>query len=440
MSKDASSVAQEKQPVVFLLYGPLRTGGIETLIVRLANHYADRNFNVVLFCGDGGTLLPLIRKSVTVTTYNRTSELIVASRKIARDIQINSTILMVTFDPISAARGLALDVALRKKLKIKHVSGVFHPRAYFMSGERRDRVLLNYLVARAIGLDNLFFMNEECRSTHSARWKRNLSSSPILSLPISYQERKWVCRRSETLHVVSVGRLVNFKSYNLGIAKIVSECRERGVHLRWAIYGEGPLEDQMRHEISRLGVQDKIVFFGSLSYEMYSETISKYDIFVGMGTAALEASMLGVPTICATVDEPSSSYGYIYELPFGNVGEKIYGRPTNPIGDLVARYNLMPDSQRESVSDLCREYSKRYGIPEFVNSLESLKENYSGHNFQGRKYMVSLLYIFMTEGPIARGVRKLIGWLGKTEIDRRSDVSVLQPQKKQERFTGGEEK
>ena len=155
---------------IFLVYGSLRTGGIETLIVRIANFFVSIGARVSVCCTAGGELEYSLDSRVNIIFYSQANDLIEAVHACKAQIRPESTVLIMSFDPISAARALMVERALFKKdMKVAHISGVFHPRAYFMTGERKDRTLLNYLLARAIGKDRLFFMNEECRATHEVQ-------------------------------------------------------------------------------------------------------------------------------------------------------------------------------------------------------------------------------------------------------------------------------
>ncbi len=409
MVKEDSASPSAIKPTVFLLYGPLHTGGTETLIVRIANYYAEIGANVFLILSEDGPLRALIKNSVHFRKYESTKVLIEVTHSIAQEIPFGSEILIITFDPISAARGLAVENSIRHHNAVNHVSWVLHPHAFFMHGERKDRKLLNHLVANAVGFDKLLFMNEESRSSHSAQWKRDLSGSPIIGLPITYQEKMWRARPIESMKIVSVGRLVDFKAYNLGTIKIIQRLRALGIKATWDIYGYGPLEDPMRDEINQRGVRDSVRLCGELDYTKYAEVVPTYDIFVGMGTAALEAAMLGVPTICATVDEPENCHGYIHEIPFGNVGEKIPERSMFPIVELLRQFHSTPEPQRELISASCKEAAQRYSIDELSKILDSKQSRSTTKESRFMKRIVTLIYFFATESLLAGLARRLFG-------------------------------
>ncbi|MBK6812637.1 MAG: glycosyltransferase [Sandaracinaceae bacterium] len=274
--------------------------------------------------------------AANVVTYVDTRELCRKFRDVvASRFADGADTIIISFDPISAARGLHVEHQCSLRGRVTHLSGVFHPRAYFMNGERKDRIALNQCVAQAVGYDHLFFMNEECRRAHAKRWNVDLRGSAIATLPVDMCEDAWAPESSGRLRIVSVGRLVEFKAYNVEAPKMAALLRDAGLLVTWDIYGDGPLGAEIRNEIERQGVGDSVRLLGELPYRDFQKTVVGYDLFIGMGTAALESAMVGVPTICATDGERERCYGFLHELPYGNVGE-VPARATTCLYSIVA--------------------------------------------------------------------------------------------------------
>ena len=392
---------------IFLVYGSLRTGGIETLIVRMANFFVSAGVRVSVCCTAGGELESSLDGRVNIISYIQTTDLVEAVQASKAQMRMGSTVLIISFDPISAARALIVERALFKKdMEIAHISGVFHPRAYFMTGERKDRIFLNNLLARALGKERLFFMNEECRTTHSIQWDTELSISPILALPVNWIDATWQPSEKTTVRVVSVGRLVDFKTYNLGAARIVKACLNRGVTVTWDIFGDGPLQDSIKAEIAVMGVTSYVRLMGALDYNDFSVTVAGYDLFVGMGTAALEAAMVGMPTICATVDEVTRCYGYLQNLPHGNVGELQPNPPTVELADLIHSYSVSAQAQRAFLSKQSRAAAEKYGMPKFAEAVTNMAVTSYAPPPSFVKRAISQLYFFATEGFLIKAVRQ----------------------------------
>lgn len=403
---ESDGLALTKVTDVYLIYGSLRTGGIETLIVRMANHLSAMGVTVYVCCTPGGVLEAMLDGNVRVVSYTDTLELIdaVSYQRFDTVLSVRRG-LIVSCDPISAGRALMVEASLGKAFPVTHVSGVFHPRAYFMSGERRDRVFLNHLLVRAIGKNFLFFMNEECRQSHAHKWSIDLAASPILALPINQVEAIWQPSEKHVVRIVSVGRLVDFKTYNLGAAEIVRTCLNQGIEVTWDIYGDGPLYDAIKTSIEVAGIADRVRLTGLLDYKDFSSTVVGYDLFVGMGTAALEAAMTGLPTICATADQVSRCHGYIFELPFGNVGEFLDTHASIEISDIIQNYALAKEDQLCELSTQCRAAAERYTMPKFIDVLLNFPCGLHASPPILVKRMVAVLYRFTTETKILQVIR-----------------------------------
>lgn len=392
---------------ILLVYGSLRTGGIETLIVRLANFYVSLGVHVSVCCTLGGVLESLLDREVNIIRYSETNDLIRVIHARKHVSPAGSRQLIVSFDPISAARALMIETTLSHSEEISHVTGIFHPRAYFMTGERRDRVCLNYLIARAVGKNSLFFMNEECRASHSIKWNTDLDVCSILALPINRVAAKWRPSEKAIVRIVSVGRLVDFKAYNLGVSKVIRECLDRGVEVTWDIYGDGPLKCEILKEIEAHGVANDVCLMGELEYARFYATVTHYDLFVGMGTSALEAAMIGVPTICITVDESTRCYGYINSLPFGNVGERLSYPPTIELADLIQAYSACEPAQRVVLSNQSRTAAEKYSMPIFAEALANIAFGRRSRLHRVYRKLIAEFYRLMTEGYVAKFVRRL---------------------------------
>lgn len=405
--KSRQDMATKNGAAFVLVYGGLRTGGIETLIVRMAHFLTRKGFLVVVCCGDGA-LLSALPSMAEVLIYSDSTDL---RRKFANGTQSLSKatdVIIVSFDPISAARALFVELMLPARSIVSHLSGVFHPRAYFMTGERKDRIVLNHWVARAVGSPYLFFMNDECRDGHAQRWHADLDASPIVILPIDNAERSWNVKTDGPLRIVSVGRLVDFKAYNLGAPKLVSTLRQRGVDASWDIYGDGSFRERIAAEIEIHGVNDFVKLKGELPYREFSEVVAGYDVFIGLGTAALEAAMLGVPTICATDSQRELCYGYLHELPYGNVGEMQREPPNVKILTLIEKYAHADRVARTRLSELCRGAAMKYEMGGFINQLVTVHRVQPIAPSRIMKRLVAWIYFLATESSVARLLRRVV--------------------------------
>lgn len=389
-----------KRPIL-MLYGELRHGGTETLIVRAANHLAGGGREVAL-CVPGGDLLAGLADRVSVIFWTSPGEAINLS---AEWLRARHEPLMLTFDPISLGLGLAVEMRVPDKVGLAHLSGVYHPQSFFMNAERADRRWVNATLASAIDAERLYFMNEECRQSHAREWKRDLSTSPLIPLPIAVRPVSWSAPAAEPLSILSVGRLVDFKRYNHGAGKIAEQLAASGIETRWVIYGDGEDRPAVERALAESRTT-RVDLRPTLSYSSFLEEVGRAQLFVGMGTAALEAAMAGTPTIVATVAEENGSYGFVHELPFGNVGETQPHKRPRDLKNLIATYARLSQPEREILSASGRQAVLKYSLGTFEAALEEVARR-PDRSSRVRKRNAALLYAVVTRSAPIRIVRTL---------------------------------
>ncbi len=164
---------------------------------------------------------------------------------------------------------------------------------------------------------NIVFFNEKLVDYYEA--ETNLEFSGVHVFPIGVvddkQEIHETNEESKKLILGSVGRLVNFKSYNLWLIDVVSELRFNGIDVTCKIYGDGPLRDEMLQKIRSLGMDAYISLDGEIEYKDFSSCVRQFDLFIGSGTAIVEAAWLGVPSIIGIESLPQPmTYGFFSDI------------------------------------------------------------------------------------------------------------------------------
>lgn len=152
---------------------------------------------------------------------------------------------------------------------------------------------------------------------------------------------------SNPLKLVAIGRLVEFKTYNFYMIGVVKNLINKGFNIQFDIYGDGPLFSQLSEKISNEGLKGYINLKGTLNYSRFDEIVSQSDMFIGDGTAIVQASSLGVPSIVGVqnVVEPKS-YGYfcdVYNYQYTRKGLDI---PLISVEQLILEYTRMDVSER----------------------------------------------------------------------------------------------
>jgi glycosyltransferase involved in cell wall biosynthesis len=119
---------------------------------------------------------------------------------------------------------------------------------------------------------------------------------------------------ARTNRIVSIGRLVPFKSYNSRTIQAIKQCRDRGIPLVYHIYGDGEDRPALERLIKDLGLSEVVLLKGDIEYSKFQDGVQDALAFVGSGTAVIEASACGVPAIIGIEDDKvGNTYGFLHQ-------------------------------------------------------------------------------------------------------------------------------
>ncbi len=120
-------------------------------------------------------------------------------------------------------------------------------------------------------------------------------------------------RSDGPVRVLFAGRLIEKKGADLFI-EAAAILRNRGIDAIWTVLGGGPLENELRHQATRLGVEDRVRFVGTVPHESVIEELGRSTAFVlpcrvaadgdrdALPTVLLEATAAGVPAVSTPVN------------------------------------------------------------------------------------------------------------------------------------------
>jgi len=127
------------------------------------------------------------------------------------------------------------------------------------------------------------------------------------TVPIPNQFKEYKKKSSSApYHFISVGRIHWTKSYhNLILAlRSLLDC---GINVALTIVGDGPARDELCYWIHDLGIEDRVVLPGKLSYPDFMRVMLQSDAYIqssiaeGFSNATAEAMALGMPVFATSV-------------------------------------------------------------------------------------------------------------------------------------------
>ena len=397
-------------------------GGIETLAVRLANELIKQE-KAVVFSAPSGPIVEFVNNKAKMVLFknNEFDEAIIDDiDKNFQQFRLNG--IKKIWIWVSHPSGLIRVYRIQKYLKEKYGldsigrSGIFIPAAEGVlprwAPSRLLRLLFNEVrsggwLYRVLPIKSYYFMSETVKSSFIKYNGNYYNLIPVLRLPIMFSGLEWVCNPAESLRIVSVGRLTKFKAYNFGASDIVKELLDAGIECYWDIWGDGE-ELQLAKEYSeKIGVKDNVVFKGELKYSDFDKVVKEYDIFVGMGTAAVEAAALKMPVVVALMWSSDLAYGFIYDSPGDSIGEIDANAQKYKIGKILKEYHSVTPEQRIIIGRNCYEaVSKKVTCGSFT--LEDLfSVGMSSENMDDVCFrMDALSFILSVKGFINSAVRR----------------------------------
>lgn len=163
---------------------------------------------------------------------------------------------------------------------------------------------------------NIVFFNEVVRDHYAEFFECDYSDALMVPIGIELPPAEPRERPPSERFIVSVGNLVDFKTYNRHVIEMLPELIRDTGPVRYDIYGSGPEEEALRALADQRGVNASVRFHGRLDYSRFKDVVSPATMFVGSGTALIEAAALGVPALIGIEsNKEQTSYGFLSDVP-----------------------------------------------------------------------------------------------------------------------------
>jgi glycosyltransferase involved in cell wall biosynthesis len=168
------------------------------------------------------------------------------------------------------------------------------------------------------------------------------------------------------------------KEYNIYMIEVVARLRRKGLPVKWIVYGEGPLGSEMKARINGLGLNEAIELKGILPYAEFASALQDAYIFVGMGTAIIEAALCRVPGVVALAyDTTGVTYGPLYQFTFGNCGSLMATPPATTVQAEIERILRYSQQEYEAEMQRTRDYAQRYEMDSTMEQFLKIVKNAS---------------------------------------------------------------
>lgn len=270
--------------------------------------------------------------------------------------------------------GLIFAARLARRLPAATVTaGVYHQNEFLLDGRSSVERLGRRLFA-ALPAENIVFFNEFVQAHYATFY--GISYDRALLVPIGIDmpaEPRSIVGVTPWL-IVSVGNLVSFKTYNRHMIEIVGELAVERPEIRYEIYGAGDQRKSLDDLVDRLDLRQQVRIVDHLPYDRFQDVVSSACLFVGSGTALLEASALGVPSMVGieATTEPLT-YGFLSDITGLTYNENRSDLPRRLMLPLVEDILSSPDFAAE-VGGACRRKAAEFSIEKTASGFASLAE------------------------------------------------------------------
>lgn len=370
---------------VLFVQSSLGLGGIETFFVRLVKELSVRGVNsqfIFLYKKlINPTLLVELQKFSDVYYWQDLVDLSAdgLGEKAKLMLPLNSKKVEALFSDCEAIHvSNALTYLCAQRLasclsqELKCVFGIYHANELAWGGGKLP-AYERYFRKKLFGTPPMFLFFNQSSVDKTAKANGSICY-PFMLFPLGVDMPR---ARSEPMQVsgvklrlVSVGRLVEFKTYNLYMLDVARELKDNGISFTYSIFGSGPLSDIMAARIAEFGLQENIILEGDLEYSRLDEELSTHHLFIGTGTALLHAAANGLACITAIENEKdSTSYGYFSELPGYDYHEQGMDFEKYKFYDLIMQYSFLDQPGRESLSQRHLLRSKAFDMSACANNF-----------------------------------------------------------------------
>jgi len=348
---------------MLFIYGRLALGGIETFFVRMAKERAKKGLvtKILLFSKPEQSNKALLEEMKKYADVYFVSDLYPKFYSFSRRFPLIAPVnkkkfkeMMKGVTQLHAYDGMHLLLANRfNKLSNQNLPitvGFYHYIKYAWGKwdvayyERVNRkFIFNYLPRKSI-----MFCTEGVKDFYKKQMNIDLNGANTFRIGVvDKKDITLYGNINKILKIVAIGRLVEFKTYNFFMLDVIKSLKEKGIEVIFDIYGDGPEKEKIMSKIKEYKLENYVTLKGLLEYELFDTTVKKYDIFVGSGTAIIQAAGLGVPSIVGIENMlEAKTYGYfsdVYEYEYNLKGLDL---PLLDIEQMLLDYIAMSDEER----------------------------------------------------------------------------------------------
>jgi 1,2-diacylglycerol 3-alpha-glucosyltransferase len=397
---------------MFIIANSFTFNGGSTFVIRLAREYARRDKRIGVL-----VLVNKIEPNLK-SQLEKVADIYLLKDYIRKPFKWTDKSQLGIFSPIMFARlqeiignygghihvmgifGLLFAARLAKKSGNQYSvsAGIYHQYEYMFDSSSLLALYAQRLF-KSLGSGGAVFLNEANKKSYSKFFDVDYSEAPLVPVGIEIPQKTGV-GDAESYRIVSVGNLYPFKTYNLHVIKLMPELLKINEKFTYEIYGEGELESEADSLIQQLGLEGKVFLKGRIPYSQFSEVLNGAFLFVGSGTAIVEAAALGIPSIVGIESSQEAvTFGYLSDIPGFSYNEFNESQKVVQMSETIEKIAL-DATLWEKVSEGCRNKAGQFSITHTVDGFEKIEggKPYLGNSEVGQYEGLKLCFSFLLLG------------------------------------------
>ena len=411
---------------MLLIFGALNLGGVETFFIRLSKQRfrEGKNTKMVLLSSRDRSDKSLIAEAAKYAELYFYEDLTIINNLLVKKAPFHVALLLPLKKEkisqiLSAVSHIHVSTAFcgyfaERILSIYGVDctlsiGLYHSTEFcwgekgtlpYFEGKNRE------FFYKKLNDGGLVFFNESCVQIYEkyagvSFELVNLFPLGVVELNDDKQYGYHPCPSEKKIKLVSVGRLVAFKSYNMWMIDVVLKLKKHGIDVVYYVFGEGSLMDEMKSKIENLSLEENVILAGCLDYTDFSRVVSSFDVFIGSGTAIIESSSLGVPSVVGIEgNNQPYSYGFFSEIDgFSYNEDNLF--PKRSVFEILLNFMELSDEEKKELSCAHKVKSMLFSMDSCSVNFDELKKNVgetvlSPQSFFYFRFLYSMSFLFFS--------------------------------------------
>ena len=301
-----SKEVQKKPIIVAQIMGKWVGGGVESVIMNYYRHLDHSKVQIDFICDEDSTRIPydeikkLGGRVFLVPKYQNLPKYLKALEKLFKENQyriVHSNINTLSVFPLYAAKKAGVPIRIShshstsnpkewKRNLIKNILRPFSKRYatdYFACSELAGRYLFG----------NKAFDHGKVKIIHNAIDIEKFKFDEVTRKKL----RKGFGIKDSTIVIGHVGRFVQQKNHTF-LVDVFNEYYKKNPDSKLLLVGSGPLEDEIKKKVERLGLKDSVLFLGQRDdiNKLYSvmDVFCLPSLYEGLPVVGVEAQAAGL--------------------------------------------------------------------------------------------------------------------------------------------------